>query len=308
MERRVALFLDFDNVFGALCAQAPEAAEAFVLEPGRWLDWVARRVRQAAAPAEEGACRLLVRRCYLNPSGSLLLESGERVFFGSFRNNLVRAGFQVTDCPPLTRGGKTSADIVMVMDVLDALQHATRFDTFAILSSDADFTPILQRLRAHDRRTMVVSIGSAADAYRAAADEVVGPGEFIREALGLPGEGTEPPDGPAAERWEEPASPDGEAPDPAAMREAILAQVAAELARAPAPLHLPALGKRLHERLGPQVRATAFGGAGSLARLLAAAGDPQMELIPGYGGGWVRDTARHPLLRPDEAAELPSPP
>ncbi|HWL84152.1 MAG TPA: NYN domain-containing protein [Roseomonas sp.] len=295
MERRIALFLDFDNAFGALCAQAPEAAEAFVLEPARWLDWLARR-----ALAAEGTSRLLLRRCYLNPSGSLLLESGERVFFGGFRNNLVRAGFQVTDCPPLTRGGKTSADIVMVMDVLDALQHATHFDTFVILSSDADFTPVLQRLRAHDRRSLVVSIGNTADAYRAAADEVVGPAEFIRDALGLP-------TAPAPERWEEPAPPEGDLPDPAAVREAILAQVAAELARAPTPLHLPALGKRLHERLGPQVRATAFGGAGSLARLLATADDPQIELIPGYGGGWVRDTARHPSGRPEDSAELPSP-
>jgi len=304
VERRIALFLDFDNAFGALCAQAQEAAEAFVIEPARWLDWLTRRL-----PAAEGTSRLLLRRCYLNPSGSLTLDSGERVFFGSFRNNLVRSGFQVTDCPPLTRGGKTSADIVMVMDMLDALQHPTRFDTFVILSSDADFTPILQRLRAHDRRTLVVSIGNTADAYRAAADEVVGPAEFIREALGLAGGGMKPQAAPAPERWEGPAPSEAEADaelsDPAAVREAILAQIAAELAKAPAPLHLPALGKRLHERLGPQVRATAFGGAGSLARLLATAGDPQMELIPGYGGGWVRDTTRHPPARPDEAAEPP---
>ncbi|WP_160938458.1 NYN domain-containing protein [Teichococcus coralli] len=301
MERRIALFLDFDNIFGALCAQAPEAAEAFVIEPARWLDWLSRRL-----PADEGSSRLLLRRCYLNPGGSLLLENGERVFFSSFRNSLVRAGFQVTDCPPLTRGGKTSADIVMVMDVLDALQHATRFDSFVILSSDADFTPVLQRLRAHDRRTLLVSIGSTADAYRAAADEVVGPEEFIREGLTLPGTAAERAAGALPARWEEHAPPEDELPDLAAVREAILAQVTAELSRAPAPLHLPALGKRLHEKLGPQVRATAFGGAGSLARLLAAAGDPQMELIPGYGGGWVRDTARHPPARPDEAAELPA--
>ena len=137
MEQRVALFIDFDNVFSALCLQAPEAAEIFVAEPGRWLDWIAQRHapqpgRGMTPPTVQR--RILVRRCYLNPVGSLVLPDGERVFFGSFRDKLVRAGFQITECPPLTRGGKTSADIVLVMDVLDALGHATRFDEFVPVS------------------------------------------------------------------------------------------------------------------------------------------------------------------------------
>jgi hypothetical protein len=311
LERRTALFVDFDNVFSALYNWAPEAAEAFVLEPTRWLDWVGRRASRVAGPAVPG--RVLVRRCYLNPNGSILLRSGERVFFGSFRNNLVRAGLQVSDCPPLTRGGKTSADIVMVMDVLDALQHETRFDEFVVLSSDADFTPVLQRLRAHDRRTLVVSIGNAAGAYRAAADEVIGPEEFIRDALGLgPDAAGRAPAAPeqatAPGRWPAPSflMDHAEEADPAMTREAILAHVAAELAESPAPLHLPALGKRLHERLGPQVRATGFGGAGSLARLLAAAGDPRIELVPGSGGGWVRDPLRHADTLSDATGESPA--
>lgn len=312
MPHRLALYVDFDNVFSALCAQAPEAAEAFVLEPARWLAWIGNR------PSEEdngagSSGRILIRRCYLNPNGSLLLQNGERVFFGSFRANLVRAGFQVTDCPPLTRGGKTSADIVMVMDMLDAIHHSTHFDTFVIISSDADFTPVLQRLRAHDRRTVVVSIGSAADAYRAAADEVIGPEAFIREGLSLiperPVPATLPPrsadagtSGMAAPvPPEEEGTPDAPI-DPAATREAILSHVAAELARSPRPLHLPTLGGRLHRHLGPQVRATAFGGAGTLRRLLATAGDPHMELVSGSGGGWVRDPARHPMAQFDDDA------
>lgn len=312
VERRTALFVDFDNVFGALYARAPEAAEAFVLEPLRWLDWIGQRTA-AASIASAPARRVLVRRCYLNPNGSLLVWNGERIFFGSFRNNLVRAGFQVTDCPPLTRGGKSSADIVMVMDVLDALQHPTHFDEFVLLSSDADFTPVLQRLRAHDRRTVVVSIGSAAEAYRAAADEVIGPDIFIRDALGFPPDdpgdrqiSPEPVPAHAVADHRDPSLLLSEEQDPSAdpvvTREAILAHVAAELAEAAAPLHLPAIGKRLHERLGPQVRASAFGGAGSLARLLAAAGDPRMELLPGAGGGWVRDPTRHPISVADGGA------
>ena len=95
-----------------------------------------------------------------------------------------------------------------------------------------------------------------------------------------------------------------EAPmDPAATREAILSHIAAELARSSRPLHLPTLGGRLHRQLGPQVRATAFGGAGTLRRLLATAGDPHMELVSGSGGGWVRDPARHRVAPLDDKTE-----
>ncbi|MHB0704922.1 NYN domain-containing protein [Roseomonas mucosa] len=308
MEQRVALFIDFDNVFSALCLQAPEAAEIFVAEPGRWLDWIAQRHapqpgRGMTPPTVQR--RILVRRCYLNPVGSLVLPDGERVFFGSFRDKLVRAGFQITECPPLTRGGKTSADIVLVMDVLDALGHATRFDEFVLVSSDADFTPVLHRLRAHDRRTVVVAVGNAAEAYRAAADEVVGSDVFVGQALGwsqerraTPAQATPPAAGgppPVPEQ----GGLDIPGGDPTAPREAILSLVMEELAHAPAPLHLPALGKRLQARLGPMLRSSAYGGAGSLGRLLATAGDPRLELIPGAGGGWLCDPARHPPVSRD---------
>lgn len=157
-----------------------------------------------------------MRRCYLNPNARAQVPGEERPrFFADFRANLVRAGFQVVDCPPLTLGGKTSADMVMVMDILDTLAHPTGFEEFIILSSDADFTPVLLRLRAHDRRSLVVAAGSAADAYRAAADAVVRYGEFAQGALGI---GPPPPP---------------PVPDPAELREAVLAEVGAPPAAAP---------------------------------------------------------------------------
>lgn len=48
----------------------------------------------------------------------------------------------MVDCPPLTASGKNSADIVMTLDIADAIGHLTRFDKFVLLSSDADFTPV----------------------------------------------------------------------------------------------------------------------------------------------------------------------
>jgi uncharacterized LabA/DUF88 family protein len=52
-----------------------------------------------------------------------------------------------------------STDIHMVLDIIDLLQHETRCDEFIVFSADADFTPVLRKLRRCDRRTTVLAIG-----------------------------------------------------------------------------------------------------------------------------------------------------
>ena len=47
--------------------------------------------------------------------------------------------------------GKNASDMAMVVDAMDLL-HSGRFDAFAIVSSDADFTPLAMRLRAQNMR------------------------------------------------------------------------------------------------------------------------------------------------------------
>jgi len=176
---RTALFVDFDNIYLGLTRIDPDAAEVFATEPARWLAWLERGLRPDAGEAEDGSGRgtgtsVLVRKCYLNPKT-----------FHKYRPYFTRSAFDVVDCPPLTAQGKTSSDIRMVMDVLDALSHPTRFDEFVIMSGDADFTPVLLRLREHDRRTVVVAVGYAAAAYMAACDRVLTDDRFIEDALGI---------------------------------------------------------------------------------------------------------------------------
>src|SRR5262249_41752584 len=101
----------------------------------------------------------------------------------NYRAYFTRCAFSVVDCPPMTGYGKNSTDIHMVMDILDALKHETRFDEFIILSGDSDFTPVLLRLRMHDRRTVILTSGPVAQAYKAAADLVVSAVAFIEDGL-----------------------------------------------------------------------------------------------------------------------------
>lgn len=172
---RSALFVDFDNVYLTLHGADPRCAEVFATDPTGWVHWLERGMTPAAADAPQPiARRVLMRRCYLNPMS-----------FRRYRADFIRAGFRVLDCPSLTRSGKSSTDIHMVMDIVDALQHPTPFDEFVIFSSDADFTPVLQRLREHDRRTVILAVGAAAAAYKASSDVVIDEVAFVEQALGL---------------------------------------------------------------------------------------------------------------------------
>jgi len=172
---RSALFVDFDNIYLGLQREDPNAAEQFATNPSHWLQWLQEKLPPAGADEDSRQRRkILSRRCYLNPSQ-----------FGRFRPYFTRSAFEVVDCPPLTSGGKTSADIQMVMDILDALGHATRFEEFIILSGDADFTPVLLRLSKHDRRSSVLAVGPASVAYKAACDLLIDQDTFLEDAIGV---------------------------------------------------------------------------------------------------------------------------
>ena len=155
---RCALFVDFDNVYIGLRRLDPEAAEAFAGSPAHWLTALENGIDGDG----EFSRRFLVRACYLNPS-----------VFSQFRPNFTRAGFSVVDCPSLTQQGKSSADINLVLDAVDALSAQTRYDEFVIMSADADFTPLALRCRAADRRVTIITASPSASAYRAVADTVV---------------------------------------------------------------------------------------------------------------------------------------
>ena len=73
----------------------------------------------------------------------------------------------------------------MVLDIVDLLQHEAHYDEFIVFSADADFTPVLRKLRRWDRRTTVLAIGFPSAAYRASADLLIDQDDFIEEALGV---------------------------------------------------------------------------------------------------------------------------
>ena len=174
------LYVDFDNLIIGLSETDPVAAVRFAADPAGWLTQLLNN------PEGDGVRRWLVRRCYLNPNGfiadpSRLDEHGRpnRIYFSRLRALLTSAGFEVVDCPALTARGKNAADIRIVLDVVDALGALVRYDEFVIVSSDSDFTPLMHRLRAADRRVVAVAAETSSSAYLSVVDEVLTTGDLL---------------------------------------------------------------------------------------------------------------------------------
>jgi hypothetical protein len=273
---RAALYVDFDNVFSGLLDLHPPAATAFAERPGEWLR------RLATEHLVDGPRRWLVLRCYMNSAGSARhpLPDRPRVPFAPFRRSFVAAGFEMVDCPPLTPQKKNAADIRLAIDVVDALHGPVPYDEFVIASSDSDFTPLLQRLRAADRRTTLVSTFDAVEALTVLADRVVDSRQT--QAL-LRAEGRTRPVARVLPIQPPPSATDG--------LETELARLVREhVGRSDGPVHLAALGKDLRADLGDVVDQTRWFGHRTLGRAIQDLA-PELHVEE----HWVSDPARHAL-------------
>ena len=160
------IFLDFDNVFSSLFKQSKDAAKEFATDPARWLG-AFQGMR--GSEVEDTSHNFVIRRCYMNPVGRV----GSSAPYSNFRQSFVRDGWEVIDTPPLTNQGKTSADTHIVMDVLDSVTRYPHVDEYVIMAADADYTPLVIRLRKHMKTTVVYAAMETSVAYRAACDSII---------------------------------------------------------------------------------------------------------------------------------------
>ncbi|MGW0436443.1 NYN domain-containing protein [Micromonospora sp. NPDC003197] len=282
--RRAALFVDFENVYPGLCASSREAGQRFATDPARWVQWMERDLGPLLVDDDENPRALLRRICYLDPARS-----------SKFRPYFTRAGFRVVDCPALTAAGKNSADIYMVLDILDTLTHPTWFDEFIVLSVDADFTPVLLRLREHDRRTAMLVSGPAAAALQAACDFAIPDSMFLDEALGM---GVDEPVA-AAE-----AVPTGVTTvavpgreELAQLRGQIESVVRDLVAAATEPVTMAAAAHEVRRIVGEQVDTTGWAGSGGFGKLVTGFVDDKLGVYTRRPPGWLYDPTRHSVPR-----------
>lgn len=144
-ERRIALFVDFENLVTNTGITAP----GFNLQPalGRLL--------------EKG--KVIFRRAYCDWSR-----------FREAKGHLHEFGVELVDVPPSTRAGKNSADMRLVIDALELCYARDHINTFVIASGDSDFCPLAYKLRENDK--LVIGIGvkqSTSPLFVKACDEFI---------------------------------------------------------------------------------------------------------------------------------------
>ena len=163
-----ALFVDYDSFHRSLKAAHADIAELLAQKAATLVSAI-ENGDLVTPEAEEGARRRsLIRRCYADPE-----------LLGKNRAAFIASGFEVIDCPPLEGSDRNSAAIHIVLDTIDALGHPAGYEEFILLSADTDLTPMLLRLRAHNRSTVIYANDVTAGSYKAITDGMIAEEDFI---------------------------------------------------------------------------------------------------------------------------------
>lgn len=295
------VFVDYDNIYLSLKRKSEEAAKRFAKDCALWLREIenGRLITPTNTMTVNRPRRIVMNRCYGNPvprrnQGD---NSTDMNSFPFVRHHFLKAGFEVIDCPPLTAQLKNSSDIRMVMDVNDYINHDTYFDEFVILSGDADFTPLLHRLRAHARRTVVFANDYTATPYTAISDGEVRETDLITLLL----EGRLPAESEANNNATQQPVRLPSVADLDGARKEIVAEVVAGVRAARQPVPLEALADRAVRALGHErTVGSAWGGTGSFRDLLLR-GLPEDMRISEQPPYYVFDASRQ------IASERPTP-
>src|SRR4030095_2928652 len=90
---------------------------------------------------------------------------------------------ELIDVPQSRYSGKNSADIRMVVDAMDLAYAKQHVDTFALVSGDSDFSPLVSKLRENDRYVMRTGVkSSSSELLVGNCDEFIFYEDLIRES------------------------------------------------------------------------------------------------------------------------------
>ena len=78
--------------------------------------------------------------------------------YKEFKASMHEAAFELIEIPHVRQSGKNSADIRLVVDVLDLCYTKEHIDTFVIISGDSDFSPLASKLRENAKTVIGVGV------------------------------------------------------------------------------------------------------------------------------------------------------
>ena len=102
--------------------------------------------------------------------------------YKGFKATMHEAAFEMIDIPHVSKSGKNSADIRMVVDALDLCYVKGHVDTFAIVSGDSDFSPLVSKLRENNK--IVIGVGvkqSTSGLFIGNCDEFIFYDDLVRD-------------------------------------------------------------------------------------------------------------------------------
>src|SRR3954469_3227528 len=101
--------------------------------------------------------------------------------YKEFKRALHGAAFELIEIPGRGQAGKNSADIRMVVDALDLCYTKSHLDTFAIISGDSDFSPLVSKLRENAKTVIGVGVkNSTSDLFISNCDEFLYYDDLVR--------------------------------------------------------------------------------------------------------------------------------
>jgi uncharacterized protein (TIGR00288 family) len=152
-ERKIALFIDFENIaIGVTDAKHKKFEVELLLE--RLL--------------EKG--KIVVKRAY---------SDWDR--FPEYKRELHEAAIELIEIPGRKYSGKNSADIRMVVDAMDMAWSKEHIDTFVVASGDSDFSPLVSKLKENDKFVIGVGVkNSSSDLLIDNCDEFIFYEDLVR--------------------------------------------------------------------------------------------------------------------------------
>lgn len=101
--------------------------------------------------------------------------------YKDFKRGLHENAFELIEIPHVRQSGKNSADIRMVVDALDLCYTKGHVDTFAIISGDSDFSPLVSKLRENAKTVIGVGVkNSTSDLFINNCDEFMYYDDLVR--------------------------------------------------------------------------------------------------------------------------------
>ena len=152
----VAIYWDFENVHACMVddADGDGAYRSTRFKPQEPVVDIDPVMEYAATFG-----RVVVHRAYANWQ-----------YFGRYRDELQAHAIDLVQMFPLA-GSKNGADIRLVLDVVEDMQHHPHLTHVLVVASDSDYTSLAQRCRKHGLYFLGVGTERTAGSYQFACDE-----------------------------------------------------------------------------------------------------------------------------------------